>query len=97
MNKKFSLPEFQYQIVKWWKKHTDGKLPKGNELKHLAQQNLMVSNRLIAYFGQEGANPNDIQDELVIMIQNIMILAHCTGLNINDVFDMALPREDKDE
>ncbi len=99
MAKNMSLPAFQYQVVTWWRRYVEGKLPKGNELKHLAQQNLVGANRLIAYFSSSEKNytKEDIQDELVFMLQNIAIIAHCADISINDIFEAATPGEKKDE
>ncbi len=96
MAKNMSIPSFQYQIVTWWKKHTEGLLPKGNELKHLAQQNLMISNRLATYAEQneDGRYTNDICAELALMLQNVVIMAHCADIPIYDIFARALPEEE---
>lgn len=95
MAKNMSLPSFQYQIVTWWRKHTDGKLPKGNELKHIAQQNYIVGERLATYAEQneDGRYNNDICDELALMLQNIALIAYCVDVPINDIFEAALPGE----
>ncbi len=83
------LPEYQYHIVKQWEKVATFH-DKKEELSYLLMQNVLISNRLASL-----RSSADVKNELILLLQNIFILANRMEIDINDLFNRTI-KEDKE-